>query len=269
MSGPPARKKLGEILVDAGVLALEQLRAALVEQKRWGGPLGRILVDKGYVPEEVMVQALSRQLKLPAVNLDAFQVDASVRDLVTGEFAENNGVIPLEVQGRFLDVAMSDPTNAGVLDELRIRTRLNIRSYLCGPKALDRALARLYNRGVGTLTEGESLRATVSTGLTPPFGEARPGRQTSGLTPPFGEPMIPPTNPPVSVSAASARRAQQFEFAESLTRDAGNKDVAALTARLAKLEALVARDEDVIRKLFALLIEKGVATREEILAKIR
>ena len=254
----PSRKKLGEILVDAGVLALDQLRAALVEQRRWGGPLGRILVDKGYVPEEVMVQALSRQLKLPSVNLDAFQVDPSVRDLVTAEFAENHGVIPLEVQGKFLDVAMSDPTNGGVVDELRIRTRLNVRSYLCGPKAMDRALARIYNRGVGTLTEGPSMRAVQHSGLTPPLGEPRISRITSGLTPPFGEPAISP---------AAARRAQQFELTESVTRGTG--DVAALTARLQKLEALVARDEDVIRKLLRLLVEKGVATREEILEAIR
>jgi Type II secretion system (T2SS), protein E, N-terminal domain len=265
MPSPPPRKKLGEILIDAGVLTADQLKTALVEQKRWGGPIGRVLVDMRMVPEEVMVQAVSRQLKLPAVNLDAFQVDPTVRDLVPGEFAEQHSVIPLEVQGKFLDVAMSDPTNLGVIDELRIRTRLNIRSYLCGPKAMDRALARFYNRGVATLDQGEQLRQASTTGLTPPFGEAqaaaRQPRQTSGLTPPFGEPVTP--------SPAAARRAQQFEFAHSGDTGVGSRDLVALTERIRKLEALVARDEDVIRKLLALLIEKGVASREEILAKIR
>src|SRR5215470_11128253 len=121
-----ARKRLGEILVEAGVLADAQLRAALAEQRRWGGPLGRILVDMKLISEEAMVAALSHQLNFPSVNLDQVKVDRSVLELAPGELAEQMGVIPFAQQGKFLDVAMADPTNLGIIDELRIRTRLNV-----------------------------------------------------------------------------------------------------------------------------------------------
>src|SRR5688572_49756 len=108
-----ARKRLGEILVHAGVLTEAQLRAALGEQRRWGGPLGRILVDMKLVNEEAMVQALSHQLNFPTVNLDQRKIDMAVLDLVPADLADQHAVVPFNVQGKFLDVAMSDPTNMG------------------------------------------------------------------------------------------------------------------------------------------------------------
>src|SRR5216117_2766791 len=106
-----ARKRLGEILVQAGVLDETRLRAALAEQRRWGGPLGRILVEMGGISEEVMVQALSHQLNFPAINLDTKVIPTDVLDLVPPELAEQHSVLPFAVQGKFLDVAMADPTN--------------------------------------------------------------------------------------------------------------------------------------------------------------
>src|SRR5262249_40885995 len=144
-----ARKRLGEILIQAGVLAEPQLRAALTEQRRWGGPLGRILVDMKLITEEAMVQALSHQLNLPAVNLDVKNIGQEVTDLVPGDLAEQLSVMPFSVQGKFLDLAMVDPTNISAIDTLRTRTRLNVRPYLAGPKSIERALAKFYGRGVG------------------------------------------------------------------------------------------------------------------------
>ena len=61
--------------------------------------------------------------------------------------AEESSVIPVRLDGKFLDVAMSNPTNLGIIDELRMRTQLNVRPYLAGPYMLQRALARFYARG--------------------------------------------------------------------------------------------------------------------------
>src|SRR5262245_587395 len=127
------RKRLGEILVQSGLLSDSQLRAALSEQRRWGGPLGRILVDMKIVNEDTMVQALSHQLNLPAINLDQRAIAPAVLDLIPGELAEQLGVIPFAVQGKFLDLAMSDPTNIAAIDAMRTKTRMNVRPYLAGP----------------------------------------------------------------------------------------------------------------------------------------
>src|SRR6266571_1477911 len=179
-----ARKRLGEILVEAGVLADAQLRAALAEQRRWGGPLGRILVDMKLITEEAMVAALSHQLNFPSVNLDQVKVDRSVVDLIPGDLAEQFGVIPFAAQGKFLDVAMSDPTNLGVIDELRIRTRLNVRPYLAGPKAIERALARYYGRGVPSEPHPATAQAMpLHTRMVEPDDKAKRAIAQTGSTP--------------------------------------------------------------------------------------
>ena len=269
-----ARKRLGEILVEAGVLEESKLRLALNEQRRWGGPLGRVLVDLKLVSEDVMVKALSTQLNLPAVNLDTMQIPVEVLDLVPAELAEQQSVIPFNRKGSFLDVAMADPTNMGIIDELRIRTHLNIHSYLCGPKMLERALARFYMRGFGTLTYGSELQGVAAAASEESTFEVVPD-------PVRPRPVVPPPQgaagpPEVSISdlglgpaAAPARRAQPQEPVEDPRSAEQARQLLALQDRLQRLEALVARDEDVLRKLLGLLVQKGLFTREEIIEKVK
>lgn len=257
-----ARKKLGEILLDAGVLDQSRLRAALVEQRRWGGHLGRILVDMKLVSEEILVQALSQQLNFPAINLDSRDVPDDVLALVPGDLAESWSLIPFHKEGKFLDVAMVDPTNMGVIDELRIRAQLNVRPYLAGPKMIERALARYYNRGSATFQAGVGARPSgpmmsVAGEAVLDFGSGRSERAAAA---------------PLT---AAQRRAAGLELAGGQApssappaRDYG-PEVANLQERIARLEALIARDEDVIRKLMSLLVEKRVASREEILERIK
>jgi type IV pilus assembly protein PilB len=245
---PMSRKRLGEILVQAGVLNESQLRTALTEQRRWGGPLGRILVDMKVISEDAMVQALSHQLNLPAINLDQRNIEPAVLDLVPGELAEQLSVIPFAVQGKFLDVAMSDPTNLVAVDTLRMKTRMNVRPYLSGPRMLERGLSRFYGRGVAPLEIGRSTGPAVALGADPEL-----------------DLEAPPAGPSTPVTA-TARRAHQFEA----TREADQaRVIAELRERVEHLEALVQRDEDVLRKLLSLLVQKGVATREEIVERLK
>ena len=253
-----ARKRIGEILVQAGVLAESGLSAALHEQRRWGGHIGQILVDMRLVSEEVLVKALSAQLNFPIIDLDRAEVDQEVLALVTAEMAEENSVIPVRLEGKFLDVAMSNPTNLGIIDELRIRTQLNVRPYLCGPYMLERALARLYDRGAKifdhagardpsmrtTSLEASGMRVLSESDVTADGEKSTTlPRAPSGIAD-----LLEPEPEPGRLQAAEIR---------------------ALQERISALEALVSRDEDVLRKLLALLVEKGLATREEILERIR
>jgi type IV pilus assembly protein PilB len=258
------RKRLGEILVQAGVLTEAQLRAALNEQRRWGGPLGRVLIDMKLLPEDAMVQALSHQLNLPAVSLDHRTIENAVLDLVPGEMAEQHAMIPFAVQGKFLDVAMVDPTNMASIDELRIKTRLNVRPYLAGPKSIERALSRHYGRGVAPVDVGTSMGGASQSPpdsavpVNSPMFDSEPMQLTSSLT------------PTSATQTATARRAGQFGLAELAAREtASERTIAALKERVDNLEALVARDEDVLRKLLTFLVQKGLATREEILERIK
>ena len=241
-----ARKKIGEMLIEEGVLDETRLRAALIEQQRWGGPLGRLLVDMKLIDEGTLVDALSRQLHIPAVDLDAYEVPRAVIDLVPGELAEQYSVIPVGAPMKFLDLAMADPTNLGVVDELQIRTRRNVRPHLAGPKQIERAIARYYGRGVAF----QYRRGTAT---------ASPSQ-------------------PIDVSPASSK--DRMEIVRGLEGTDGNAgaglpnpgrdaEILALQQRVSRLEALMARDENVLRKVLALLVEKGVATREEIVERLK
>jgi type IV pilus assembly protein PilB len=227
-----ARKRIGEILIQAGVLDTPGLHAALAEQRRWGGQLGRTLIEMKLVTEEALVQALSHQLNFPTVNLDAVEIAQNVLELVPGELAEQHNLIPFHREGKFLDVAMSEPTDLGVIDEIRIRTQLNVRWYLAGPKMIERALARWYGRGVATWSQVIRL---------PEAGQAS------------GQGMNQPAGQGVNQSG----------------RDERDREIRALQKRISALEAQVSRDEDVMRKVLGILVEKGIATREEILERLK
>ena len=213
-----ARRKLGEMLIEAGVLTDAALRSALAEQRKWGGTLGKMVVEMKLCSEDQLVSVLSKQLVMDKVDLDALEIAQTVLDLVPSELATQYQLIPFAQPMKFLDIAMSDPTNLGIIDELRIRTQLNIRGYLAGPKMIERAIAKYYGRGVGVTQ--------------------RIPRMQSGEIP--------------TLSDASKAA-----------------ELAALQARVSQLEANVSRDEEVLRKLLALLVEKGVASRDEVLDRIK
>jgi len=268
------RKKLGEMLVEAGVLSEQGLRMALNEQRRWGGSLGRTLVDMKLLSEAELVRVLATQLNLQTVDLDHIEIHSSVLDLVPGELAEQHSIVPFAQPMKFLDVAMAEPTNVGIIDELRIRTQLNIRPFLAGPKMIERALAKHYRRGFGRAIRREAEVPFASAGDTvafdgsahdpaPDAAEIDAARRREGLRP------AKPTRPqPLDTPAAPAPSALGALGGPPplVSRDA---EIDALQERISALEALVARDEDVLRKLLSLLVAKGVATREEILEAIR
>lgn len=273
-----ARKRLGEILIEAGLIDETGLRAALIEQRRYGGPLGRVLVDMKMVIEEDLVQALSRQLAVPLVDLDSLEIPQAVLDLVTADQAEAQGIIPFAQPMKFLDVAMSDPTNLTVVDELRTRTHLNVRTYIAGPRAIERALYRFYHRGVANPRAiGRRVRdsigldggASVGGGTMEVVGQfdesAVPGGVRASRTT-TGSPRVPgaPVSPPRPSMGTPADPGSQ-----SVARGPSFADLASLQERIANLEALVRRDEDVLKKLLALIIEKGIASRDEVINRLK
>jgi type IV pilus assembly protein PilB len=251
-----ARRKLGEILIQAGVLDESSLRAALAEQRRWGGHLGKVLIDMHLVSEDVLVQALSHQLNFPVVNLDHRPITPEILELVPAEMAEQYGLIPYHKEGKFLDVAMIDPTNLGIVDELRIRTQLNVRPYLIGPKAAERAIAKFYGRGTASFAGHAYDPRFLNSPAMPANMQVLELDRGKGPPPTLDAPG-PATPPPSLAPQVNLRSAEQAA------------EVRALQERLSRLEALVARDEEVLRKLLGLLVEKGFATREEILERLK
>ncbi len=246
------------MLVEAGVITETNLRAALNEQRRWGGTLGRQLVEMKMLSEAELVRVLSMQLNMPSVDLDTIQIPGSVLDLVPADVAAEHNIIPFATKMKFLDVAMADPTNLGILDELRIRTQLNIHPYLAGPRAIERAIAKFYGKGFG-LGHRRDIAIPIEGGDVMDAPAPIPTSLKDGLR----------TIPRHAVSALGPPPLGPVPVTAPLGGSMRDAEIEALQDRISRLEALVARDEEVLRKVLALLVEKRIATREEILERIK
>lgn len=273
-----ARKRIGEILIQAGLIDEPSLRAALVEQRRYGGPLGRILVDLKFLLEDDLVAALSKQLAIPTINLDSLDISQAILDLVPGEIAEAHGVVPFAQPMKFLDVAMSDPTNQAIIDKLRVKTKLNLRPYLAGPKAIERAVAKYYGRGgLKAPNAGRSARGGLAVGEDP---IQDPMELVAGFD--LDHSVAPGASPKRTVFSNPGLTIPNVlehpEFEHNAVEQSGSNPaiqpsslatIASLQDRVAALEALVRRDEEVIKKLLALLIDAGIVTRDELVSRLK
>ena len=137
--------RIGEMLVEAGILSRQQLEEALNAQLIYGGKLGTNLVEHGFVTEEFLTSFLSKQCNVPAMDAkDLEDIPAEVIAMVPRELAERHRVIPFKRDKRRLDVVLLDPTNLKAIDELSFKSGLLIRPYV-GPEVLiARGLERYY-----------------------------------------------------------------------------------------------------------------------------
>ena len=136
--------RLGELLVREGLLTREQLAKALAEQVISGQRLGLTVVRLGMVPETSVVTMLARQYRMPAVDLSRFEVDTRLLKLIPAELANKHTVLPLKRDGRQLTVAIADPTNLGVIDDLKFITRYDIFPVLAGEFSMRTAIDKHY-----------------------------------------------------------------------------------------------------------------------------
>ena len=137
-------ERLGDLLIREGVITKEQLEKALAEQKTNGTRVGYNLVKLGFVPELELTKVLARQYKMPAVDLSKFEVDPRITKLVPADLAIKHLVLPLKRDGRTLTVAMADPTNMGVVDDLKFITRYDIFPVIAGEFTLKNAIEKHY-----------------------------------------------------------------------------------------------------------------------------
>jgi type IV pilus assembly protein PilB len=138
--------RLGDLLVREGLITREQLDQALAEQRNTGARLGYCLVKLGLVQETEITKALARQYRMPAVDQSRFEVDPKIIKLVPGDVAVKHMVLPLKREGRTLTVAMADPTNMGVVDDLKFITRYDIFPVIAGEYTLKGAIERYYEQ---------------------------------------------------------------------------------------------------------------------------
>jgi type IV pilus assembly protein PilB len=138
------RKRLGDLLVDAGLITDDQLKEALGE-KRTGQKLGDALLERGYITEQQLIEVLEFQLGIPHVSLYRYPFDPKLTTLISKEFAKRNILIPLKKDGNKLLVAMADPMDFFAIDDLRLSTGFHIETAIASKDDILRSIAKYYD----------------------------------------------------------------------------------------------------------------------------
>jgi len=139
------RKKLGELLVEYGLISQECLEEALEEQKHTGGKIGEILITKGYVTEDVLLAFLGKEHNAPYVKLsECGKIPDEVIKTLPENVARANILIPIEKNGDVLTVAVGDPAFLEKTDDLYIRTGLKIKPVLANEREIREAIDKYY-----------------------------------------------------------------------------------------------------------------------------
>ena len=137
-------RRLGQVLLDEGLISEEQLGRALDAQRTTLAHLGAVLVSQGAIAEDDLTLALSVHLDTPVADLKHTEVDAEVARLVPEEFARRNLVLPLHRENGYLAVAMGDPSNVHLLNDLRLITGLPVVPNIAGPSDILANLTRIH-----------------------------------------------------------------------------------------------------------------------------
>ncbi|HTS54374.1 MAG TPA: secretion system protein E, partial [Burkholderiales bacterium] len=144
------RKKLrlGELLIQQGLITADQLRIALTEQKNHQMPIGRLLVRLGFVTEAVIRDIMARTIGQESIDLNQVVVDADSLKLIPQDFARRHRVLPIAFDGneRSLTVAITEVFNVVALDQLRatLGQNVKIRTVLASEAQLEDSIDQFY-----------------------------------------------------------------------------------------------------------------------------
>lgn len=281
-------KRLGELLVESGLVTPAQLQSAITHQKIARGRLGSNLVALGYISEEVLMDFLSHQTGVPQMDVRNVEVPPQVLKLVPHRLADQFTVLPISTkEPKSLVLAMSDPSDLNAIDSARFASGLHIEPVVASHSALRKVIADLYRHvdppsspltvELGShASPDESLPVSFSLDPLPLPHPSSPAQPRSGggfprdpffdgptSTPtqpvnidPFGfldsapplRPEPPPVNPDLVHSRTNAQTIQRLETYQTRTLVLG-------LIRLFQRRGIIGQDE--LQRLLTNLVESG------------
>jgi type IV pilus assembly protein PilB len=138
------RKRLGDLLIEEGLITPAQLQSAL-EEKAANQKIGDALLQRGFITDQQLAEVLEVQLGIPHVNLYNYPFDTNLFSLISKETARRNLIVPLKKEGNKLYVAMVDPMDFIVIDDLRLSTGFHIETVIGTKDDIIRAINKYYN----------------------------------------------------------------------------------------------------------------------------
>lgn len=142
-----ARKKIGDLLVDKGLITESQLEEALKEQSISGIRVGEILIEKKLITEEDLIETISERLSIPKISINSMVIDPNVLRHVSVEVARRYTLIPIFEIGQTLTIAMADPLNIIAIDEIKYQTGLNIKRAIAMSSEIKDSIEKYYSVG--------------------------------------------------------------------------------------------------------------------------
>ncbi|MGM0598177.1 MAG: type IV-A pilus assembly ATPase PilB [Candidatus Rifleibacteriota bacterium] len=143
-SSIPKKMRLGDTLIHEGLINEEQLQQALALQKKSGKRLGAVLVEMHLVTEHDIVQILSKQLRIPFIDLSNYLIDPVIAKLVPEHIAKRHMLIPINKVGNKLTVAMVDPLNIIAIDDIQLMSGLMVKPVVATHTDISKALQDAY-----------------------------------------------------------------------------------------------------------------------------
>jgi type IV pilus assembly protein PilB len=138
--------RLGTILLREGLISQDQLDGALQDSRSNGTRLGYSLIKLGFIKEDDLTRMLSRQYRVPAVDINKVVIEPRILKLIPPDIAHKHLALPLRRVGRTLTVAMANPADPGTLDQLRFVTRHDIEPVVVGEFTLKKQIDRYYGK---------------------------------------------------------------------------------------------------------------------------
>ena len=159
-------KRLGEMLVDSGVLTEDQVNKAVELQKGSGKRLGAVLLENKFINETQLIEVLRLQLGIDFVDLNKTRIDPLMATVVPKNVAAQYRIVPFKKESGTVSLAMEDPLNFKALEMVKQITKEKIVPYIAYSDAIDRAISVLYeNEGasiaIAQMKEERGLNATV------------------------------------------------------------------------------------------------------------
>jgi len=175
--GGGRQKPLGQLLKEMELLTEGQIQEALQHQRKNGGVIGEILVELGYVSKEEILLALAAQMGMEVVDLDEVEISPDVLTKVPATMAKNYNVIPIKWEDGTLTVAMSNPHDVNVRDDLRHHLHCEVQGAVASEESVLRALEKYYSHEQRSLG---SVLSEMGTGDDLTFEEIKDAKKKGG-----------------------------------------------------------------------------------------
>ena len=137
-------KRIGEVLLERGVITAKELEKAIAHQKEHGGLMGQVLIQLGFVTEEEIALALTAQYGFPYLPLDNYEIDGGLTAIIPEATARQYCLIPVDRIGNALTLAMADPSNIQAIESIELMTKCVVQTFVSTPSDILKAIDKHY-----------------------------------------------------------------------------------------------------------------------------